>query len=115
MKRDVAETRYAETLADLNEARADAMAVLGRQVADSHARYLAAVEVFERDDAARDAYVLRRDEFLAVRWKLTVQREAVGLTDHSWIDHAHPMAERDRRPGEVSDSQRRVMHYRLLR
>jgi hypothetical protein len=115
MRRDVAETRYAETLAELNEARADAMGVLGRQVAESHARYLVAVEALAQDAAARNAYVAARDEFLALRWKLTVQREAVGLTDHSWVDRTHPLAERDRQPDELTELQRRTMQYRLLR
>jgi hypothetical protein len=112
------EGRYAETLAQLNEARADAMAVIGRQVAESHARYLEAVEALGRDGsgpADGAAHKAARNEFLALRWKLTVQREAAGLADHSWVDRTFPLASRDRRPDEPTEAQRRMMQYRMSR
>jgi hypothetical protein len=114
MKREIVEARYAETLAELNEARADAMAVLGRELAESHARYVEAVEARE-GDAGRDRHRAAREHFLALRWKLTVQREAVGLTDHSWVDLTYPLAALDRRADEPTETQRRQVHYRMLR
>jgi hypothetical protein len=116
--RDSVEARYAETLAELNEARADALAVVGREVAAAYDHYLAAVDQLDTDEAdtsASEVHVAARAAFLGLRWKLTVQREAIGLTDHSWVDQTFPLAARDRRVNEPTEAQRRLMHYRLLR
>jgi hypothetical protein len=114
MKRDIVEVRYGETLAELNEARADAMAVLGREVAESHARYVQAVDSRDGQEG-RKRHLVAREQFLALRWKLTVQREAVGLTEHSWVDDTYPLAALDRRTDEPTEAQRRQVHHRLLR
>jgi RimJ/RimL family protein N-acetyltransferase len=116
MKREIVEARYAETLAELNKARADAMAVLGAQLAESHARYVEAVEALADDVSSVGArHRAARTRLLEVRWKMTVQREAAGLADHSWLDHTYPLAPLDRRPDEPTEAQRRHMHNRLLR
>jgi ApbE superfamily uncharacterized protein (UPF0280 family) len=118
MSRDALEAKYAETLAELAEAKADALAALGKQLSEAHAAYLSAVDAVgagEPDLAAVAAHQAARDHFMAVRWKLTVQREAAGLADHSWVDRTHPLAARDRRPDEKTEAERRAIQYRMSR
>lgn len=116
MKREIVEARYAETVEELNKARADAMAVLVRAMADSHERYLAAVEALSADDGeAIERHRLALAEFRGLRWKVTVQREAIGLADHGWVDRTYPLAAVDRRPDEITEAQRRMMQYRMSR
>lgn len=118
-RREWAEARFAATQAELNEERASALERLGRRLEVSYARYLAAAEARRDDDpgtvtAHRDA----RAAFEALRWELTVHREALGLTDHRFVERTYPMAERDRRPSTVDDqseAQRRWMAWRLSR
>jgi hypothetical protein len=83
-----------------------------------YAAYISAVDALgagEPDRSMIAAHTAARDHFMAVRWKLTVQREAAGLADHSWVDRTHPLAARDRRPDEQTEAERRAIHYRMSR
>lgn len=120
MRRKVVEARFAATQAELNEERAGALERLGRRVSASHERYLAAVAALdgEADHGAQAEHRAALAAFEALRWELTVHREALGLTDHRWLDRTYPLADRDRRRNpdpELSDAQRRMMAYRLSR
>ena len=99
MTRGFIETKYAETVAELNAERASAMARLGQRVADGHARYIAAAEALEAtpgDDDVAQRHRHAAHEFRDLRWEMTVHRESLGLYDHRWVDRTYPLAARDR-------------------
>lgn len=118
MRQRFIEAKHAAILAELNAERADAMARLGQRVADGHVRYVAAAEALEttpNDHEIVQVHRLALHEFQALRWEMTVHREALGLHDHSWVDSTYPLAAHDRRHGGPTEAQQRLMRARLLR
>ena len=94
MSREVAEVRHAAVVAELNEERAATLGRADRKIREARERGL---EALARLDAGRgercdvlSAYRAARSEMDHWRWVLTVQREALGLCDHRWVDALYP-------------------------
>ena len=90
MSREVAEVRHAAVVAELNEERAATLGRADRRISAARERGLQALA---RLDAGHDAladYRAARSEMDHWRWVLTVQREALGLCDHRWVDALYP-------------------------
>lgn len=98
MPEDLAERWFAALQAELNEERAAALGRTGRQIDEQLARCRALeVRLDVTDDADTDVsdevleqYRAARVEFERWRWELCVQREALGLYDHRWVEHIYP-------------------------
>jgi hypothetical protein len=90
MSHQVAELRHAAVVAELDEERA---ATLGRADERIRAARELGLRALALLDAGHDAladYRAARSEMDHWRWVLTVQREALGLCDHRWVDSVYP-------------------------
>jgi hypothetical protein len=96
MRPSRSETSFAAVRTELNGERA---AVLGRtarrlEAALARCAYLStgleAEHPQKRRQALTDEYREARDDSEKWRWKLSVQREAIGLNDHTWVDRIYP-------------------------
>jgi len=98
MPNDRAELWFSALQAELLEERAHALGRTGRRIDEQldRCRALAArLDQAHRGDgstsaALLDDYRAARSEFERSRWKLCVQREALGLHDHRWVNQIYP-------------------------
>ena len=94
MSREVAELRHAAVVAELNEERAATLGRADRRISDARERGLEALTRLDAGHGERhevlSAYRSARSEMDHWRWVLTVQREALGLYDHRWVDSLYP-------------------------
>jgi hypothetical protein len=98
MSLERAERYHAAVQAELDEERA---AVLGRVTRKLERARERCVELADALDAATvpDPRVLAAHraahaEATELRWILTIQREAIGLYDHRWVDAVYPVLRR---------------------
>ena len=90
------ETYFAAVQDELNEERAAALGRTGRRIEAALARCvrlaaeLEAEHCAERRQALTDEYRAACDDCQRWRWTLCVQREALGLNEHSWVDRVYP-------------------------
>ena len=78
---------------EIDEERADALGRVGRQLDDAHRSHAALVAEWQRgspDPSLPDRIEAARAHAEHCRWMLCVQREAIGLNDHRWVDAIHP-------------------------
>ena len=86
--------------AELTEERASALGRAGRKLEEQfdRCRHLAGLIDSDAHDMGSDQLLTeyRRavEEFEHYRWRLCVQREALGLYDHRWVDRVFPRPER---------------------
>lgn len=98
MSKDLVERWFAGLQAELDEERAASLGRTGRQIDEQLARCRALAAQLDGaadEDPARsgeilDEYREARAEFERWRWELCVQREALGLLDHRWVDLIYP-------------------------
>lgn len=82
---------------DLRQEQAASLGRVGRRIEAAIAAMSAsadawATEIDRRDEHARDWAEARRAA-LQARWELVVQREALGMTDHSVLDRVYPISQ----------------------
>lgn len=83
-------------VADLHNEQAASLDRVGRRLRDSialmevHAARFAA----HGSEASRRSFALAREDASQARWEMVVQREAMGLTDHSVVDRAYPIPQK---------------------
>ena len=89
-----AEHAHASLEAELNEERAAVLGRVARRLEEARAR---CAELAARLDAADGAdpqvladYRAAHDDAELWRWVLCLQREAIGLYDHRWVDAVYP-------------------------
>ena len=87
-----AESFFRWTQAELDGERAATLARATRKLEAARERYAALSAQLAEDssEALRRAWRAARDEAEHRRWALCVQREAVGLYDHRWVDRIYP-------------------------
>jgi len=90
MSREVAELRHAAVVAELNEERAATLGRADRRISAARKRGLQALAQLDAGHDVLAAYRAARAEMDHWRWVLTVQREALGLCDHRWVDVLYP-------------------------
>lgn len=96
MRSSRSETCFAAVQTELNGERAAALGRTGRRLEAALARcaYLEAELDAEHAPKCRqaltDEYREARGDSEQWRWKLCVQREALGLNDHAWVDRIYP-------------------------
>jgi hypothetical protein len=94
------ERAFAAIQAELDGERAAVLGRTGRRLAESLARCAALARRLDgtTDDESHATllaeYRAARASSEEWRWRLHVQREAIGLTDHRWVDRIHPPAAR---------------------
>lgn len=95
-----ADAHHAAVEAELAAERHEALRRTGRKVDEALDRCRARQVELDRASGPverRDAlvrYRRARDELEHARWKLCVQREAMGLTDHRWVHRTYPLPAR---------------------
>jgi hypothetical protein len=95
-----AERAFAAVQQELDNERAAVLGRTGRRLEETLARCAALGHQIDAttDEASRAAllaeYRSARASSEDWRWRLHVQREALGLTDHRPVDRIHPAAER---------------------
>jgi hypothetical protein len=91
------ESGFAAVQEELNGERAAALGRTGRRLEAALARcaHLGTELEAEHPPNSRqtltDEYRAARDDSERWRWKLCVQREAIGLNDHAWVDRIYPI------------------------
>jgi len=91
-----AERAFAAVQQELDNERAAVLGRTGRGLEAALARCDALGRLLDEstDDGARAVllaeYRAARTSSEEWRWRLHVQREALGLTDHRWVDRVHP-------------------------
>jgi hypothetical protein len=89
-KRSAAERSFAAIEAELNGERATVLGRFGRRVEAAISSCEALLGDLERgDERAIEAYRAHRQAALQAITDLCVQREAVGLRDHSWVHRVY--------------------------
>jgi hypothetical protein len=95
---DRAERFHAAVEAELNEERSSVLARVGRQLELARTRAEAlGVELDEASEPGPEVLAEHRAahaEAVRWRWVLCVQREAIGLYDHRWVDATYPVPRR---------------------
>jgi hypothetical protein len=95
-----AERNFLLVEGELLQERASALGRAGRKLEEQFERCLRLGRLLdERTDVSGSHELLReyrqaRDDFEQVRWRLCVQREAIGLFDHKWIARVFPRPSR---------------------
>jgi hypothetical protein len=91
-----AEHSFLAVEAELRQERAAAMGRAGRRLEEQFERCRelghqieAAGSRLESDELVA-RYRLAREVYDECRWRLCVQREALGLYDHRWVDRVYP-------------------------
>jgi hypothetical protein len=90
------ETSFAAVQTELNGERAAALGRTARRLEAALARCAHLGTELEAEHppksrrALTDEYRQARDDSEQWRWKLCVQREAIGLNDHAWVDRIYP-------------------------
>ena len=96
MRASRSETHFGAVQTELNGERAAALGRTARGLEAALARCAYLGSQLEGEDAteSRDAltaeYRAARNDSERWRWKLCVQREAIGLNEHSWVDRVYP-------------------------
>jgi len=91
-----AEQSFLAVEAELTEERASALGRAGRRLEEQFERCRRLARLIEAGGDTRGSDVLlgqyRRavEDFEHCRWRLCVQREALGLYDHRWVDRVFP-------------------------
>jgi hypothetical protein len=98
MSLDRAERFHAAVRAELDEERAAVLGRVARRLERARERCHALGAVIDASDGADEealaAYRAAHDEATELRWVLGVQREAIGLYDHRWVDAVYPALRR---------------------
>jgi hypothetical protein len=92
-----AERAFAAVQQELDGERAAVLGRTGRRLAEALATCAALGRLLDAaaaDDTTRgdllEEYRAARAASEDWRWRLHVQREAIGLTDHRWVNRIHP-------------------------
>lgn len=89
-ERSAAERYFELVEAELNQERAAVLGRSGRRVEQAIARCEALVGALdESDERAVEAYRAERQAALRAISELCLQREAIGLTDHAWVERVY--------------------------
>lgn len=88
--RSPSEKFFDSIAAELNEERAAVLGKYGRRVEDSIAKAESLLAQFDPDDQRSvDAYRASRKEVLRAVSDLCLQREMIGLLDHTWVQRIY--------------------------
>lgn len=94
MSLDRAERFHAAVRAELDEERAAVLGRVARRLERARARCDALATIVDASDGADEealaAHRAAHAEATELRWVLCVQREAIGLYDHRWVDAVYP-------------------------
>jgi hypothetical protein len=86
-REDLVDRFFEEVRHELARERAAALGRAGRRVEEARDACLA---LARRPEVTADAYRAALATFDEARWEFCVQREALGLYDHTWVDRIYP-------------------------
>jgi hypothetical protein len=91
-ERTAGESYFAAMEAELNRERAAVLGRYGKRIEDAIAKCEALRDSVDAgDETAVRRYRQHRQAALEATEKLCVQREMIGVFDHSWVARAYPM------------------------
>ena len=92
MAHRLAEASFRMVQVELDDERANTLGRVARRLEAARRRHaeLSARLAVDGSEELRLAHRAAREEAEHWRWTLCVQREAIGLYDHRWVDRVYP-------------------------